>query len=236
MEELKIRCSAIHKIMAYPNRDELSVGAKTYIKALHKEYNFGIKPEFWSRHIDKGNNCELDTIRLADDVLKWKLPTEMILGNLEQIYHENDYLTGHTDVLTKDILAEVKTSWDGNTFPMYEDDKYNKDYRWQCLGYMAVTGFDRCTLVYGLINTPENMVQDEIRREHWKQDSFWKGDEEDEIVEAVRSRHNIDHIKKTIRLRHWTIDRDEKAIQQIYRRVELCREYWNELNEYIKNK
>ncbi len=104
------------------------------------------------------------------------------------------------------------------------------------MGYLALTGFDECNLVYGLINTPENMVQDEIRREHWKQDSFWKGDEDDKIVEAVSSRHNINHVPKTIRIHNWVIKRDEKVIEQIYRRVELCREYWNELNEYLKNK
>lgn len=236
MSELKIRCSSLGKIMTYPNKDELSKGAKSYVKALHKEKHLGIKPEFWSRYITKGNDCEVATIKLANDVLKWNLPFDILEGHSEQICHENEYLTGHTDVLTKTVLGEVKTSWDGNKFPMYEDDEYNKDYKWQCMGYLALTGFDKCDLVYGLVNTPENMVQDEIRREHWKQDSIWQGDEDEQIVKAVESRHNVEHIHKNIRLRHWVIERDEKAIEQIYRRVELCREYWNKLNEYLKIK
>ena len=156
MSKLKIRCSSLAKIMTYPNKDELSKGGKSYVKALHKEENFGIKPEFWSRYVDKGNDCEKQTIELANTILDWKLPFEVIHG--QQQAFENEYLTGHPDVINGDFLAEVKTSWDGNTFPMYGDDEYNKDYKWQCMGYLAVTGLDKCDLVYGLINTPEPMV------------------------------------------------------------------------------
>jgi len=236
MNVLKIRCSAIHKIMGYPNKNVLPQGAKTYIKALHKELRLGIKPDFWSKAITKGNECELDTIKLADTVLKWKLPFNILEGMSEQIEHENEYLTGHTDVLTKTVLAEVKTSWDANTFPMYEDDNYNKNYKWQCMGYLALTGFDKMDLVYGLVNTPDKIIKDEIRREHWRQDSVWQGDEDEEIINAVESRHQVNHIPNKIRLRHWIIERDEEQIQQIYNRVELCREYWSGLDEYLKTK
>lgn len=233
-DTLKIRCSSLHKIMTYPKKDELSKGAKSYIKALHKEKTMNISPEFWSRYISKGIDCEQISIELANEILDWNLPFEAIYG--QQQYHENEYLTGHTDVFHNNILAEIKTSWNGNTFPMYEDDEYNKDYKWQCMGYLALTGLQKCDLVYCLIDTPEPMVLDQIRREHWKEDSVWNGDEDDQIVNAVRSRHELNHIPKKIKHQHYIIERDEEAIKNIYRRVELCREYWKELNNYIKNK
>ena len=229
MSELKIRCSMLGKIMT-PSRskkDIMGKTCKTYIQDIFKEKELGIIKEFWSRYITKGIDCEKKAIELANKVLEWELPFEAIHGKQHEF--ENDYLTGHTDVCTKTVLADVKTSWDGTTFPFFEDEIPNKDYYWQCMGYLALTGYDKCDLAYCLINTPEKMVLDEIRREHWKQDSFWDGDENPDIVKMVRSRHEFDHLPNELRVKNYIIERDENAIKNIYERVEQCREYYEQL-------
>lgn len=229
MSELKIRCSSIGKIMTNPRskKETLSKTCKTYIQDIFKENEFGIVREFRSRYIDKGNDCETQSIELANEVLEWKLPFDVIHG--KQHAFENEYLTGHTDVLSKTVLADVKTSWDGTTFPMFDEEIPNKDYYFQCMGYLALTGYDKCDLAYCLINTPENMVLDEIRREHWLNNSVWDGDENPEIVAMVRSRHEFDHIPKEKRVKNFVIERDEDVIKSIYERVEQCREYYKQL-------
>ena len=73
------------------------------------------------------------------------------------------------------------------------------------------------------------MVLDEIRREHWLNDSVWDGDENPEIVAMVRSRHEFDHIPKEKRVKNFVIERDEDVIKSIYERVEQCREYYKQL-------
>jgi len=229
MSELKIRCSSIGKIMTNPRskKETLSKTCKTYIQDIFKENEFGIVREFRSRYIDKGNDCETQSIELANEVLEWKLPFDVIHG--KQHAFENEYLTGHTDVLSKTVLADVKTSWDGTTFPMFDEEIPNKDYYFQCMGYLALTGYDKCDLAYCLINTPENMVLDQIRREHWLNDSVWDGDENPDIVAMVRSRHEFDHIPKEKRVKNFVIERDDDVIKSIYERVEQCREYYKQL-------
>jgi len=229
MSELKIRCSSLGKIMTNPRtkKETLSKTCKTYIQDIFKENEFGIVREFRSRYIDKGNDCETQSIELANEVLEWKLPFDVIHG--KQHAFENEYLTGHTDVLSKTVLADVKTSWDGTTFPMFDEEIPNKDYYFQCMGYLALTGYDKCDLAYCLINTPENMVLDQIRREHWLNDSVWDGDENPDIVAMVRSRHEFDHIPKEKRVKNFVIERDDDVIKSIYERVEQCREYYKQL-------
>lgn len=229
MSELKIRCSSLGKIMTNPRtkKETLSKTCKTYIQDIFKENEYGIVREFRSRYIDKGIDCETQSIELANEVLEWALPFDAIHG--KQHAFENDYITGHTDVCTKTVLADVKTSWDGTTFPMFDEEIPNKDYYFQCMGYLALTGYDKCDLAYCLINTPENMVLDEIRREHWLNDSVWDGDENPEIVAMVRSRHEFDHIPKEKRVKNFVIERDEDVIKSIYERVEQCREYYKQL-------
>ena len=228
---LKIRCSALGKIMgnARSKKETLTETCKSYIESLCKENEHLICMEFTSKYTSKGNECEKEAIKLANKVLKWGLTDEHIKG--EQIAHENEYLTGHTDVLSKTVLADVKTSWNGITFPMFKKKIPNKDYYWQCMGYLALTGYDKCNLAYCLINTPEDLLLQEIKSEHYKQNPFWDGEEDDIIVHEVTSRHVFDHIKNNLRVNNFVIERNEEVIQAIYKRIEECREYYNTLIE-----
>lgn len=227
-----IRCSALGKIMTNGRKkDTLSETCKTYIKELYLENELGIKKDFWSRYTDKGTRVEKEGIELANKVLEWNLPFSTIHG--EQKYHENEWINGHTDVCTDDLLADVKCSWNASTFPFF-DEKIDKNYMWQLMGYMMLTGHKQANLTYCLVNTPEDMVLDEIRREHWKQNAFWQGDEDPEIVEYVRSQHNFERLPDEIRVKNYVIEKDAILIQAIKDRVEECREYYKHLKSTIK--
>jgi len=115
MKALKIRCSAIGKIMATPRSKSelLSQTAKTYIHELVLQEKYGIRKEFSSRYTDKGNAVEDLSISLVNDVLD----VNFIYKN-EQ-YFENDWIKGTPDVNTEDVLLDVKSSWDATTFPFF---------------------------------------------------------------------------------------------------------------------
>jgi hypothetical protein len=53
-------------------------------------------------------------------------------------------------------------------------------------------------LCYCLVNTPLEIVEDEIRREHWK---HFKIDEDAEIREYVEKKHNFDHLPKKTKVK-----------------------------------
>jgi hypothetical protein len=226
MTNIKIRCSKLGDIMTNPRSkgEILSQTAKNYLHELYLENNYGIKKDFWSRYTDKGIQCEKDGIALANEVLGWGLPFHYIEQGGQETF-ENEYVTGRTDICTNGLLADIKCSYDANTFPWFTDDIPNI-YFYQLQGYMWLSGIEVSELVFCLVNTPELMVLDEIRRENWKQNAI---DEDPDIEEYVRAKHNFDHIPKEDRVRRFLIEKDEDVIQRIKERIELCREYYNGL-------
>lgn len=223
---MKIRCSAIGKLMSTPRTkgETLSETAKTYIQDLFKEKELGIAREFWSRYTDKGIQMEDEAIDFAGQVLGW----DFVVKN-EQGY-ENDWINGTPDVITNDLLADIKCSWDGNTFPLFDTELKNKDYYWQLQGYMWLTGLDQAELVYCLMDTPHQIVEDEVRRAHWKAGLI---DEDLDLREAVQSQHTFDHLPNNLRVKRFIIRKDEEAIEKIKEKVELAREYYEQLKSII---
>jgi hypothetical protein len=223
---MKVRASQIGKIMATPRKagEVLSETAKTYVHDLVLEEKYGIKKEFSSRYTDKGNEVEEIGIALVNEVLNYKF----IYKNYE--FFENDWVKGTPDVNTDEVLLDVKCSWDATTFPFFDTEVPNKDYFFQLQGYMWLTGKQESILAYCLINTPFQMVEDEIRRAHWK---FNLIEENTELRKEVESKHVFDHIPEHKRVKYWFIRRDEAVIEKIKERVELCREYYNLLMKTI---
>ena len=221
-----VRCSAIGKLMTAPrNKSELlSETAKTYIQDYFKEKELGIAKEFWSRYTDKGLQMEDEAIEFAGQVLGW----DFVVKNTER--YNNEWITGEPDVITKNLLADIKCSWDANTFPMFDTDLKNKDYVWQLQGYMFLTGMDRSELVYCLMNTPHQIVEDEVRRAHWKAGLI---DEDLDLREAVQSQHDFSHLPNELRIKRFIVEKDEKAIEQIREKVEIARDYYETLKSIL---
>lgn len=223
---MRIRCSALGKILTSPRTkgELLSETAKSYIQDLFKEKELGISKEFWSRYTDKGLQMEDEAIEFASQVLGW----DFVVKNTERF--NNDWITGEPDVITKDLLADIKCSWDGTTFPLFDTELKNKDYFWQMQGYMFLTGLDRTELVYCLMNTPHEIVEDEVRRAHWKANLI---DEDLDLREAVQSQHNFDHIPNNLRIKRFIIEKDEESIDKIKEKVELARQYYEQLKSIL---
>jgi hypothetical protein len=223
---MKIRCSAIGKIMTSPKSkgEVLSQTTKTYLQELAVEEIYGIRKEFSSRYTDKGNEVEDLSIALCNDVLN----LGFIYKNEE--HFTNDWITGTPDVNTNEILLDVKSSYDATTFPFFDTKLINKSYFYQMQGYMYLTGKEESLLCYCLIDTPLQIVEDEIRREHWKASLI----EEDLDLRAfIQAKHTFGHIPKEKRLKVFKIAKDDKVIEDIKTRIEECREYYNNLIQIL---
>jgi len=225
---MKIRCSAIGKIMTSPKLkgELLSQTTKTYLLELAIGEKYGIHKEFSSRYTDKGNQVEELSIALCNDVLD--------LGFIykNEDHFTNDWVKGTPDVNTDEILLDVKSSWDAFTFfeKVLDDDLKNKDYFYQLQGYMWLTGKEECLLCYCLIDTPLQIVEDEIRREHWKASLI---EESLDLRAFVQSKHTFGHIPKEKRLKTFKIAKDDITIEAIKTRIEECREYYDQLIEML---
>jgi len=219
---MKIRCSSIGKIMTNPKTkgETLSQTTKTYLQELAVQEVYGIRKEFSSRYTDKGNEVEELSIALCNDVLN----LGFIYKNEE--YFENDWIAGTPDVNTDEILLDVKSSWDATTFPFFDTELKNKEYFYQLQGYLWLTNKTEALLCYCLIDTPLQIVEDEIRREHWKASLI---EESLDLRTFVQSKHTFGHIPKEKRLKTFKIVKDDVIIEAIKTRIEECREYYNEL-------
>jgi hypothetical protein len=198
----------------------LSQTAKTYLKELAIEEKFGIRKEFSSRYTDKGNTQEDTAIEMASQVLN--LP--FALKNTE--YFENDFVKGTPDLILEDEIIDIKCSWDGTTFPWFEDELPNKDYFWQLVGYMWLTGRSKARVVYCLVDTPEDIVQDEIRRTSWKK---FEIDVTEETENEVRAKHEFSHISENKRVRAFLIALLDEDIEKVKEKLLHAKEYYNDL-------
>jgi hypothetical protein len=219
---MKIRCSAIGKIMTNPKTkgETLSQTTKTYLQELAIEEIYGIRKEFSSRYTDKGNEVEELSIALCNDVLN----LGFIYKNEE--HFSNEWISGTPDVNTNEILLDVKSSWDATTFPFFDTELINKSYFYQMHGYMWLTGKEESLLCYCLVDTPLQIVEDEIRREHWKACLI---EESLDIRAFVQAKHIFGHIPKEKRLKTFKITKDDEVIESIKTRIEECREYYDNL-------
>ena len=203
----------------------LSQTTKSYIKELVLEHKYGIRKEINSRYLDKGNMVENESIELTEKVLD----LDLIVKN--ETYFENEFICGTPDIIMGDTIIDVKSSWSAHTFPFFLDEELpNKDYYYQVQGYMALTGATKGMVVYCLINTPEEIVLDEIRRTSWSRHEL---DVTEETEAEVRQQHEFDHIPEVNRVKAYHIERNEDVIQAIYDRVEECKIYYNRLWEKI---
>jgi hypothetical protein len=198
----------------------LSQTAKTYVEELAKEHLFGIKKVFKSRYTDKGNEVEEKAIELTEEVLGFEFLTK------NEDYFENEWIKGTPDIITTSLVIDVKSSWSGDTFPFFESELPNKDYYYQVMGYMWLTGKKNALISYCLINTPEEIVNDEIRRTAWGK---YEIEPSEETIRDVMSIHNFDHIPKERRVKAFHVEYNEGVVNEMKTRIEHCRTYFNEL-------
>ena len=223
---MKIRSSAIGKIMTNPKTkgESLSQTTKTYLQELAVQEVYNIRKEFSSRYTDKGNEVEELSIALCNDVLG----LGFIYKNEE--HYSNDWITGTPDVNTNEILLDVKSSWDATTFPFFDTELKNKEYFYQLQGYLWLTNKTEALLCYCLIDTPLQIVEDEIRREHWKASLI---EESLDLRAFVQAKHTFGHIPKEKRVKTFKIAKDDEVIEAIKTRIEECREYYNNLIQIL---
>jgi len=221
-----IRCSALGKILTEPRSksEKLSETAKSYIQDLFKEKELGIYKDFSSRYTDKGIQMEDEAIQFASGVLGW----DFVVKN-EQRFN-NEWLTGEHDICTDSLLADIKCSWNGSTFPMFDKEVKNKDYYYQLQGYMMLTGHDQAELVYCLMDTPPQIIEDEIRRTHWK---LCLIEEDLDVRQAVIDTHTFGHIPDELRVKRFIVEKDEESFEKIKEKVNLANEYYKQLKERL---
>jgi len=154
---------------------------------------------------------------------------------------KNDFISGIPDMYdgtlatSSEEIIEIKSSWNIFSFLSAVNKPLKSSYYWQLMGYMYLTGAKIGTIAFCLINTPENILEDEKQRVLSNRKLY----EEDEdkfnaMVEELSIRMNYNDIPVEDRVLRFTVERNDSDITKISKKVEKCREYLQEFE--IKHK
>ena len=201
---MKFRCSSIGKLMTEPrskSEGPLSTGAKTYIRELAAQEIFGVDFTISSKAIEKGIECEADSILLLNRVRGLDLKK-----NAER--RSNEFITGECDLFDADCKRghDIKTSWSMATFPIVSADCEDKLYEWQMRGYMALWDADEWEVNYCLVDTPDRLIGFEPMDMHF-----------------------VSNIPEWMRVTTWVVKRDMEKEAAIFEKVKQAREYFKQV-------
>lgn len=197
----------------------LSATTKNYLEQLHKEEVFGKRDDIRSKYLEKGIQVEEQSITLYSEV------TDMLfVKNKER--RSNAFITGEPDN-TQGKIRDIKSSWSLSTFPMHDDQLTNFDYYWQLQGYMELFDIEESELIYCLVDTPEELIMDEMRRVSWKMGYL---DLPQDMEDEIRSNMTFSDIPKELRCKVFKVQRDRLAMRQLEEQIIRCRTYLNNLS------
>lgn len=195
------------------NKPNLSETCKTYLKKWVIEQITKKRVGFKSKQTDKGNAVEDDAITYASIYIP-----EMGFSIKNEKHFRNEWINGTPDVIEQNFLPDIKSSYTHLTFPLFDNELPEKDYYWQVMGYMALTGIKKGAVLYVLMNMPEDMIEREAR---YQLGQMFTVDD----YEAFAANYRYDDLPEWMRIKRFDVEFDEAQVQAIYTRVEQCREY-----------
>lgn len=240
--KFKCRASALGQIMTNPRakKDQqagkLSESAKQFVREYMIAQRFGRKKITNTSAMLKGTEAELDSANLLAELRGIK----KLWKNDE--YYENESFTGTPDIIEPEEVIDIKSSFDIFTFhkaepPLTLGGNYTT-YGWQLQAYMHLTGKKHATLAYVLTDSPEWLIEDEVRKA-WYQSKIFTEEEQDyfdkEIAPRIRANHTYTahdgypEVPLEERVIEYELDYNPEAIKAAQERVE-------HINHIIKDK
>jgi hypothetical protein len=183
--------------------DLLSVGAKTYVECLAKQFVYGYDEIVTSKYMEKGITVEDDSIALYNEVFFTNYAK-----NTER--KTNQWLTGEADIVAPGKVIDIKSSWSLSTFPVLADQGKDKGYEWQLRAYMMLWDVDAAELAYCLVDTPDDLV----------------GYEDSSL-------HSVGHINAELRVTTLSFERDKSLEEKIKTRVTNANLYFDQVVKQI---
>jgi len=222
MNNILFRASRIGMLMSDPRskKEIISETAKAYLVEVFVEKKYGREKDLQNKYLEKGITMEGAAVALYNSVNFKEL-------RKNELRISNEYIIGTPDLFEGNILTEakriidLKCSFDIFTFFKAKFSPINKMYYWQMQAYMALTGAKTATLAYCLVNTPDKILLQEIKRQQWE--ALSEGELSKELRDSIIRLSRYDDIPETDRLYEIDIPRDDAAIEVMYQRVQDAR-------------
>ena len=222
--KILFRCSGAGALMTEPklksdkDAGNLSETAKTFVQDKWLFDTYGFRESIKNDYMDKGVECEQDTMALVQDVLGGQFRSRFATRL------ENEFVAGTPDIVLSDAVEDIKTSWNLKTFFNAE---LTKMYYCQAQCYMWLTGKENYRLIYGLVPTPQHLIANEMQRLSYKFGGNY--DNEDYIAECQQIQRNTDlinDIPKENRVKVFEFGYDANYIETLKAKIDKAREYY----------
>ena len=230
--------------------EPLSESCKTHLIDVFISSHYNRREFIDNKFLDKGNEREQDSITLLSRAKKL-----MLKKNDTRL--SNGFITGEVDVYLGNSITEAtevfdtKTSWSAFTF-FRAQNKLNPMYYWQGMGYMALTGAKKHTVVYCLVNSTAQTIDDEKRKLAYRMNLLDPSTSQEYLdrCKQIEINHIFDinpfvkenpyydfandlekwefDIPMTERVFCYEVERDDVAIQKLYDRIIECRKWMND--------
>jgi hypothetical protein len=187
--------------------ENLSQGAKTYIRQVAKQDFFGYRVELDNKYINKGKDQEQDSIDLLNAV-------RFTNYHKNVIRLQDEYLTGECDILAEDRVIDVKTSWNLETWPATPGEAHDNEYEWQGRAYLMLYEREIFELVFCMVTTKDEFLN------QWEQIDL----------------HRVDHIAPEKRITSVIYERDLEKEQLIREKLIFANEYYSQYINQLNSK
>lgn len=212
----------------------LSDGAKTFCSSLYFDVKYGkwnpVK-DIGNKYTTKGKVAEEESIKLVSVL-------EGMPYSKNELLIENEFLRGTPDIIVggdpynAEKIVDVKSPWDCETFSSNLNGDLNNQYYFQMQGYMAISNAPVAEVHFCLVDIPDYMWEQERNRLFRRMEVVTELSPE--YVDAEKQLHKnltFGDMELSERVIKFTVHRDEEVIQKIYRQVEKCRPYLQEIEK-----
>lgn len=197
--------------------------AKAYIRDCWLRNEFGYDEPLVTNEILKGIMCENEAI----DVLSRQLHGVFRVKNED--HWEDDHFTGTPDIVLDEWIEDVKCPYTLRTF--VDIVKPDPIYYAQGQVYMALTGRKNFRLAYVLLDTPIEIVEEEVKRFYFR----FNCDESNPHYLSASKKTRMMHapsqmLKEADRLKTFEFSYDQKYIDELRFRVDAARKLYATLS------
>lgn len=194
--------------------------AMSYIRDCWLRDMFDYDEPVVTNEILKGLMCEEEAINL----LAAHVPGSFRFKNSDSF--EDSHFTGTPDIIPDDDWVEdLKCSWSLRTF--VETQKPDPIYYAQGQVYLALTGRRYFRLAHVLVQTPEEIVQEERKRFYFRFNCDESNPHYIEAVSKVDRMHNaVKLVPEKDRIKLFEFQRNDAFIANLRSKVELARKVY----------
>lgn len=226
-KDYKFRASSIYKIMtdSKSKSDPIGETCKKYLLDCYVSQVYGRDRELINKYISKGLEVEDDSMTLYCRSIG-----KILFKNKERF--ENEYICGTPDIIEDNCILDIKSSWSMHTFFDVFVNSLKKAYFYQLQSYMALTNKSNAKLVYCLVDTPQPLINDELRRLQWDMGVSDPSANEvyQKAAEYLEFSLKFNDVPMSDRFVEFEIRRDDAVIDAIYKRVDECRDFLQEID------